>query len=688
MQHQQSQRHHFQNSSAQPQYPSRQDSQHYQSLNAHVHASYQEQQDHQRPAERNFYGMTEEKFEEMEDRRRMQQQILRDKLEQAGNKRSPDPGMTVEATTGTGFALGAFDMSESLAIVEDLLDYFGEEDFINDEYANGDRFNESQLIEAERIHLERESLVRHLYDSEEDYLRSLQEIQSCYQKPLLLSLQNCEIKKTGILGTSSAKPVATKQEIETLFGNMNQLVEFHEEIRFMLEQRSKIWGPTQIMSDLLISVIPRFKLYSKYFSNFHAALTVLDRISRTPQYKRFTEQCAIDNPPGTASLHIMLAFPLRRLATYRDMVNGICHATQASHPDYLNLMRALEMVNAIASELENERYNAQDQLTLYDIQSSMVSLPEPIMIPARRLLLRADLHKVDSSLTLEPRTYFLMNDVLIYARLDPKKSIYTFKGMFDLAKTQINNPEDNVTLPQLPNCIQIANAGRTQMMRCRSREERDHWMATMRRVVEIIDSSLGDPSKVLDDLPLRKYANSIASNSSSSLGQHTGMSSMFSLGKTLTDSRSINSKSSNESATSKARKPNPQADFYGCSFSHDISVSTNEDNYKASPLALAQAMSNNSSSSSVSTGATSGTGTTSTSQSLGAKLAAIPEAQLTPKQAKAKAALAAAVEARRQERLKKELKNGGGKSETNKNVNLDFSSSFIPAKERIAKSQS
>ncbi|KAF9299811.1 hypothetical protein BGZ91_009959, partial [Linnemannia elongata] len=61
--------------------------------------------------------------------------------------------------------------------------------------------------------------------------------------------------------------------------------------------------------------------------------------------------------------------------------------------------------------------------------------------------------------------------------------------------------------------------------------------------------------------------------------------------------------------------------------------------------------------------------------------------QLTPKQAKAKAALAAAVEARRQARLKQEAKNGGGpaKSEMNKNVNLDFASSFIPAKERIAK---
>lgn len=119
-----------------------------------------------------------------------------------------------------------------------------------------ERFNESQLIEAERCHLQRESLVRHLYDSEEDYLRSLQEIQSCYQQPLLHNLQHPDTAKKTLLGAAGAgKSVATKEEIETLFGNLDQLIAFHEDIRTMLEDRSKIWGPTQIMSDLLLHVV-------------------------------------------------------------------------------------------------------------------------------------------------------------------------------------------------------------------------------------------------------------------------------------------------------------------------------------------------------------------------------------------------------------------------------------------------
>ncbi|KAG0329216.1 hypothetical protein BG000_000155 [Podila horticola] len=519
---------------------------------------------------------------------------------------------------------------------------------------------------------------------------------------------------SSLLGGSASvnsKAVATRAEIETLFGNLDQLIEFHEEIRSMLEARSKIWGPTQIMSDLLLAVIPRFKIYSRYFTNFHAALTILDRISRTPQYKKFMDQCAIDNPPGTASLHLMLAYPLKRLSIYRDLIQSICQATQPSHPDYHNLMRAQEMVNVIAGDLRMERTIAHDQLALWDIQSNMVALPEPIMIPARRLLLRADLHKVDSSLALEPRTYYLMNDVLIYARFDPKKNVYVFKGMFDLARTQINNPEDNATLPQLPNCIQIANAGRKQMMRCRSREERNYWMETMRRAVEVVNRSVDEVSSQAnggaapsatsgagshaDLLPMRKYANSIASDSSNtnnntnnstprdtmaSASIRTGYSS-----KAFTDSRSINSKSSTESTSTKPRKPNPQADFYGCSFGTSLDVPVNEDNYSSRSSPLANTLSNNSSASSVSTTSS----TSKNSQGLGAMLAAIPQDELTPKQAKAKAALAAAVEARRQARLKQEAKNGGAKkTEMNRNVNLDFSSSFIPAKERIAKSQS
>ncbi|KAK3829058.1 MAG: Dbl homology domain-containing protein [Benniella sp.] len=559
-----------------------------------------------------------------------------------------------------------------------------------------ERFNESQLMEAERTHLQRESVVRHFYESEDDYLRSLRDIQSCYQKPLLLNLHNAENpKKTGLLSSSSTKAVATKQEIDTLFGNLDQLVEFHEEVQLMLLERSKIWCPSQIISDVLINFIPRLKIYSRYYTNFHAALTVLDRISRTAQYKKFIEQCGINNPRGTSPLHIMLAYPLKRLTTYRDMIGAICQATQSCHPDYHNLMRALDMIKIVSNELRDERISAEDQLALWDLQSTMVGLPEPIMIPNRRLILRADLHKVDSTLALESRTYYLMNDVLLYSRFDPKKNVYIFKGMFDMARTQINNPEDNVTLPQLPNCIQIANAGRKQMMRCRSRDERDHWMETMRQVVDMVNRNLDDSQHH----PLRHYASSVSSDSSSSLGQHTSMTtgSIKSGGKPFTDSRSMASGSSNGSqgsTSSKPRKPNPQADFYGCSFGKDISVNPNEDNYKTS--SLSHTLTNNSSSSSVSTS----TGSTSTiksqSQGLGAMLAAIPVDQLTPKQAKAKAALAAAVEARKQARMKQEMKHAvavGGfgvpaKSEMNKNVNFDFSSVFIPAKERIAKSMS
>lgn len=161
-----------------------------------------------------------------------------------------------------------------------------------------EQFNQAQLIEAERTHLQRESLVRHLYDSEEDYLRSLQDIQNCYKRPMLHNAQHPDggssaaSKMSSLLGGSSSigfKAVASRAEIETLFGNLEQLIEFHEGVRSMLENRSKIWGPTQIMSDLLLAVIPKFKIYSRYFTNFHAALTILDRISRTPQYKKFME---------------------------------------------------------------------------------------------------------------------------------------------------------------------------------------------------------------------------------------------------------------------------------------------------------------------------------------------------------------------------------------------------------------
>ncbi|KAG0238743.1 hypothetical protein BGW42_002609 [Actinomortierella wolfii] len=783
-----------------PQYPSRQDSQHYRT---HTHfqeppnVSYyhppsnggatshtkQTPQQHQPPhaaaspaVQQHGNNLTREEIEEIEDRRRMQQQILRDKLLYA-ETHAPDPALTVKTTTNHGFALGAFDMSESLAIVEDLLDYFGENEGALDNLDETDQFNQAELMEAERNHLQRESLIRHLYDSEEDYIRTLIDMGRFYRQPMLLLIQQADHKKgTLSFGSGSTpKPIATKEEVQTLFGNLDELIRFHEGFRDALESRAKIWGPNQIISDILMEVIPNFKVYTKYYTNFHAALTTLDRIMRLPHYKKFQEQCVADNPPGTPSLHLMLATPLRRISMTREILCSICQATQSSHPDYRNLISAYELFCQVSEQTRLDRLHAQDQLALFDIQSSMVGFPEPIMIPNRRLVLRADLHKVDSSLALEPRTYYLMNDVLLYARFDPRKNIYTFKGMFDLLYTQVNNPEDNTTLPQLPNSIQIANAGRKQMIRCRSREEKNYWMETLKQAIEVVNNASDDPSAPLGDvLPLRKYATSIASDSTTTLATFAGQSSvqggtgfnggsstggplspmlsppsgssatmsgpiapsvaggvtnhsmrsralsaftnMTSTSSAGMDTQSLASSTDSQGRPKALRKPNPQADFYGCSFGVSFDVNLNEDNMPANSDAPARSLSatlqngNNVSTTSVGTTSSSGSTTGSsilqagmrTQQPLGAMLAAIPEDKLTPKQRKAKEALAKAVEARRQARLKEEAKRGkavspssasvhsngsnGGNNQkddaSTRQVNPDFSSSFIPVKVR------
>lgn len=138
-------------------------------------------------------------------------------------------------------------------------------------------------------------------------------------------------KMSSLLGGSASvnsKAVATRTEIETLFGNLDQLIEFHEEIRSMLEARSKIWGPTQIMSDLLLAVIPRFKIYSRYFTNFHAALTILDRISRTPQYKKFMD---VREDKSVYLSFALASCPTRKLIHFFPLLTAMCDRQPSWH---------------------------------------------------------------------------------------------------------------------------------------------------------------------------------------------------------------------------------------------------------------------------------------------------------------------------------------------------------------------
>lgn len=132
------------------------------------------------------------------------------------------------------------------------------------------------VIDQEIVYQRRELLIQELYQTEKDYVKNvLQALQSVYILPLR---KNTKQSSFSFLGMK--KPPCTEREIFWLFGNLEELLEVHKSILNDLEERYvydcnyalfltpfyyrfSIWGPTQIMSDIILTWVSSKKKKKK-----------------------------------------------------------------------------------------------------------------------------------------------------------------------------------------------------------------------------------------------------------------------------------------------------------------------------------------------------------------------------------------------------------------------------------------
>ncbi|RUS20066.1 hypothetical protein BC937DRAFT_86452, partial [Endogone sp. FLAS-F59071] len=148
----------------------------------------------------------------------------------------------------------------------------------------------------------------------------------------------------------------------------------------------------------------------------------------------------------------LLQMPLHRIPQYRELLEALFQNTAPLHPDYHSLMRCVEQINLIAGEVMERIQDAENHTKVLEIQNQLVSMPMPLVVPNRRFVLRGDLFKVNASnaSSVEPRTYFLFNDILVFAKIKDKNT-FQYKGIIDLAITTVQPLDNNAQ----PHCFEL-----------------------------------------------------------------------------------------------------------------------------------------------------------------------------------------------------------------------------------------
>ncbi|KAI9029773.1 Dbl homology domain-containing protein [Phycomyces nitens] len=290
----------------------------------------------------------------------------------------------------------------------------------------------------------RELIVRKLFESEADYLLQLQVALEYFKRPLLNHVRRSSGRHF------LSKPDVGLEDIETLFGNLEDLVEISGRFVKNLTRRFRVWGPTQLISDIAHNTFQEMmRPLMEYIENYSLAAGILERLGRSTHTKRYV-QASVEGL-GLTHLCRLLDLPLYALPRYTAILSNLIHSTDPNHPDARNLDRCLSFAKYLELSFQKRTKACHNIGQLADLSRSIRNCPFLLKVPERSFIMRGFLTSVGTggygAGQDERRTFILLSDMLLYCSVCDTGLL--FKGKIDLRWARV------CKAPNRPDCFQV-----------------------------------------------------------------------------------------------------------------------------------------------------------------------------------------------------------------------------------------
>ncbi|ORX55664.1 Dbl homology domain-containing protein [Hesseltinella vesiculosa] len=271
---------------------------------------------------------------------------------------------------------------------------------------------DSNLIGQEMEYRQRESIVQQLLTTEKAYAHSLSLLDSHFLKPL-----KNDTKKSSFHFLGNKKMVCTDREFKWLFNNVETLVQQHRAILASLEERLQIWGPTQIISDVLHAWIPKLDMYYEYIRHYDVAMTTFDRLTKYQPFAKFIQQAQKTPTLKNETLVSLLQIPLQCIPRYESLFSALADHTTALHPDYRPLHHVKREMDALAKKMHSRLVDAENVSQVQKLQQHILHSPFGPNA-RRRLILQKELDRVivNGKVQSDLQAAILFSDLLVFVR--------------------------------------------------------------------------------------------------------------------------------------------------------------------------------------------------------------------------------------------------------------------------------
>ncbi|XP_060051531.1 FYVE, RhoGEF and PH domain-containing protein 6 isoform X2 [Erinaceus europaeus] len=274
------------------------------------------------------------------------------------------------------------------------------------------------------------------------------------------------------------KPVIEDRILNQILYYLPQLYELNRDLLKELEERMLNWTEQQRIADIFVKKGPYLKMYSTYIKEFDKNIALLDeQYKKNPSFAAVVKEFEMSPRCANLALKHYLLKPVQRIPQYRLLLTDYLKNLLEDSGDYRNTQDALAVVIEVANHANDTMKQGDNFQKLMQIQYSLNGHHE-IVQPGRVFLKEGTLMKL-SRKVMQPRTFFLLNDALLYTT--PMQSgMYKLNNMLSLAGMKVRKP----TQEAYQNELKIESVERSFILSASSATERDEWLEAISRSIE------------------------------------------------------------------------------------------------------------------------------------------------------------------------------------------------------------
>ncbi|XP_051808572.1 FYVE, RhoGEF and PH domain-containing protein 6-like isoform X2 [Acanthochromis polyacanthus] len=268
----------------------------------------------------------------------------------------------------------------------------------------------------------------------------------------------------------SGKPVIEERLLNQILYYLPQLYELNHDLLRELRQRVANWDENAQVADIFLKKGPYLKMYSTYIREYDKNVALLEeQMKKNAAFGAVVRNFEATPRCANLALKHYLLKPVQRIPQYQLLLTDYLKNLSEDSDDYKDTQAALAIVKEVANHANDIMKQGDIFQKLIQVQCRLNGHHE-IVTPGRVFLKEGILMKL-SRKVMQPRMFFLFNDILLYTT-PVQSGQFKLNNMLSLAGMKVSKPSQEAC----QNELKIESVERSFILSASSATERDEWL--------------------------------------------------------------------------------------------------------------------------------------------------------------------------------------------------------------------